>query len=102
MFKGSHYELIRNNWRYRLMCQMEDMRLELEPAWATPPVIDVHRIEDRLNDLETEVSRPGSIPRRYTDELNQLKGQVIYLRNKIAESSAKKNEGSERPEYTIN
>ena len=34
MFKGSHYYLIRTNPEYRMMCQMEDMRNEMEPAWA--------------------------------------------------------------------
>ena len=83
VFNGSHYHLIRTCPEYRMACMLEDMRLELEPAWATPPVIDVHGIEDRLNDLETEVSRPGSIPRRYTDEINQLKAQILNLQRKV-------------------
>ena len=65
-----------------MMCQMEDMRLELEPAWATPPAEILAPIEDRLNDLEAEVSKPGSIPRRYTNEINQLKAQILNLQRK--------------------
>ncbi|KKM07407.1 hypothetical protein LCGC14_1734180 [marine sediment metagenome] len=98
LFEGSHYHLIRTCPEYRMACMLEDMRLELEPAWATPPVNN--GIEDRLNELEAEVSKPGSIPRRYSDELNQVKGQVIHLRNKIAELSDKK-EPDKRKTYTI-
>ncbi len=83
LFEGSHYHLIRTCPEYRMMCQMEDMRLELEPAWASPPAIDVHGIEDRLNDLEAEVSKPGSIPKRFTDEINQLKALILNLQRKV-------------------
>jgi len=44
---------------------------------------DLTEIEDRLNDLEAEIARPGSIPRRYTEELKQIKGQMLYLQGKI-------------------
>ncbi len=81
LFEGSHYHLIRTCPEYRMACMLEDMRLELEPAWATPPVNN--GIEDRLNELEAEVSKPGSIPRRYTDEINQLKAQILNLQRKV-------------------
>ncbi len=39
-------------------------------------------LEDRLNDLEAEVSKPGSIPRIYTNEINLLKAQILNLQRK--------------------
>jgi len=47
-------------------------------------------IEDRLNDLEAEASFRGSIPRRYTEELQQLKVQVLFLQNKVYEMRVKR------------
>lgn len=37
---------------------------------------DITVLEDRLTDLEAEASFSGSIPRRYTEELQQVGGQV--------------------------
>ena len=54
-----------------------------DPGYS-PPIINTD-IDGRLNDLEAEVSRPGSIPRRYTEELNQLKGRMLHLQSKVIE-----------------
>ena len=59
-----------------------------DPGYS-PPLQNTD-IEDRLNDLEAEVSKPSSIPRRYTEELNQLKGRILHLQSKVIEK--KKNE----------
>ena len=58
-----------------------------DPGYS-PPLQNTD-IEDRLNDLEAEVSRPGSIPRRYTEELNQLKGRILHLQSKLIENKKK-------------
>ena len=54
-----------------------------DPGYS-PPIND---IEDRLNDLEAEVC--SGIPRKYTEELNQLKGQILHLQSKVIESKKK-------------
>jgi len=72
LFEGSHYHLIRTCPEYRMACMLEDMRLELEPAWAQPIVespqivtqhfhtnIDTKSLElqKRIFALEEEVKR---------------------------------------------
>ena len=68
LFIGSHYELIRNNSEYRMMCQLEDMILEQEPAWyrEEEPVLSVIPPEHNLY-----------------NQMQQLKGRIIFLENKI-------------------
>jgi len=51
----------------------------------TPSQPDFTAIEDRLSDMEMEISSPGGIPRRYTEELQQVKGMVAFLENKLNE-----------------
>ena len=82
-FEGSHYHLIRTCPEYRMMCQMEDMRLELEPAWAQPtethePIVTQHirlildkkalELQNRIVALEEEVKglRSNKKERKYT------------------------------------
>ena len=52
---------------------------------CSPPVPDITAIENRLNDLEAETARAGGIPRRYTEELQQVKGLVAHLQNNLEE-----------------
>ena len=55
-----------------------------DPGYFTEGIVTTD-IEDRLNDLEAEVSKPGGIPRRYTEGLNQLKGVILHLQSKVIE-----------------
>ena len=73
MFNGSHYELIRNCPEYRTACMLEDMRLELEPAWAQP----------QAEPPAERYIKPKHLSFNQWDEINQLKAQVIYLRNQV-------------------
>lgn len=57
---------------------------EHDPA-DIPPQVDLSAIESKLNELEDIIARPGAIPRQYQYQLQQLRGQVIYLQNKINE-----------------
>ena len=59
-----------------------------DPGYFTEGIVTTD-VEDRLNDLEAEIARPGSIPRRYTEELNQLKGQILHLQSKVIEKKKK-------------
>ena len=54
LFEGSHYHLIRTNPMYRMMCQMEDMRLEMEPAWAQPQ--EPEPIEKKVIHIHTHLN----------------------------------------------
>ena len=51
---------------------------------------DITAIENRINDLEAEASFSGSIPRRYTEELQQVTGQVLFLQEKVNEMRARR------------
>jgi hypothetical protein len=50
------------------------------------PEDTVSDIENRFNNLEAISSQQGNIPRQYHDELQAIKGQVLYLQNKVTEN----------------
>ena len=60
---------------------------QADPGYS-PPIINTTDVDDRLNDLEAEVC--SGVPRKYTEELSQLKGQILHLQGKMIEK--KKNE----------
>jgi len=47
--------------------------------------IEANDLEDRVDNLEEISSQKGSIPRRYYDELQQLKAGILYFKNKLVE-----------------
>jgi len=51
---------------------------------------ELDTLKEQVNDLEAMVAEPGRIPRQYNDKLQQLQGEVLYLRNKVNESQAKR------------
>lgn len=53
-----------------------------DPAYI-PPQPDFDEINDRLNDLEAETARPGSIPKQYHEQMQQVKAQVAHLQSQI-------------------
>ena len=77
LFVGSHYALIRNNPEYRLMCQMEDMRLELEPAWAQPEEVrHAHanlELRERILSLEEAVKQYTTSKKEHSGRRNDVK-----------------------------
>ena len=82
LFEGSHYHLIRNNSEYRMMCQLEDMRLAQEPAWyrEEEPVLSVIPPEHNLY-----------------NQMQQLKGRLIFLESKINSYPDKKRTPKDKP-----
>jgi len=40
-------------------------------------------IMDRIDDLETMCFEPGSIPRKYTEQVEQTRAQVLFLQKKV-------------------
>ena len=81
MFNGSHYELIRNCPEYRQACMLEDLRLEIEPAWAQPtetpePVItkSYHfNIDKKALELQQRIARLESLVNYYSDKKRKPK-----------------------------
>jgi len=53
---------------------------------SMPLVPDLTNIEDRLNDLEAMSADRGSVPRAF----QQLRAQVLYLKNKVDEMRTKR------------
>ena len=51
---------------------------------------ELDTLKAQVNDLEAMVAEPGRIPRQFNEKLQQLQGEVIYLRNKVNESQSKK------------
>ena len=40
-------------------------------------------LKERIANLESIIAEPGQIPRAFHEELQQTKGQVIFLQNKL-------------------
>ena len=51
---------------------------------------ELDTLKEQVNDLEAMVAEPGRMPRQFNEKLQQLQGEVIYLRNKVNESQSKK------------
>jgi len=51
---------------------------------------ELDAVKEQVNDLQAMVAEPGRIPRRYHDKLQQLQGEVTYLRNKVNELQTKR------------
>ena len=47
-------------------------------------------IREQVNDLEAIVAAPGQIPRQYHNELQQVKGEVVHLRNTVNDLQTKR------------
>jgi len=69
---------------------------EPDPGYI-PPDPDFTAIEDRLNDLEAETARPGSIPRRYYEQMQQLRSQLLHLLSKVNRLEAQKKTTKQQP-----
>ena len=59
---------------------------QADPGYS-PPIINTTDVDDRLNDLEAEVC--SGIPRKYTEELKELKGKILHLQSKVIEYKKK-------------
>ena len=86
MFEGSHYHLIRNCSEYRMLCQLEDIRLAQEPAWyrepPEEPVLSVMPPEHNLY-----------------NQMQQLKGRLVFVENKINSYLDKKRTKKQYKDY---
>jgi hypothetical protein len=58
-----------------------------DPGYV-PPQADVEGLEDRIADLEAMVAEPGKVPRRFHDELKQIRSHVLSLQSKVIRLSA--------------
>ena len=47
--------------------------------------LKINKLEDRLEALEAISAQKGGIPHQYYDQLQQLRGEIAYLRGKIIE-----------------
>ena len=83
-----HYRAVKTDPYYALQGLLE-IRLE-EMALAMPINQPLEDLDDRINNLEAISAEPGGIPRRYEDKLKQVQNELIYLRNKVNELTAKK------------
>jgi hypothetical protein len=57
---------------------------------------ELDALKEQVNDLQAIVAEPGRIPRQYNEKLQQLQGEVAYLRNKVNESQSKRNQRYDR------
>jgi hypothetical protein len=60
---------------------------ERDPGYVPESIAE---LKAQLNDLQAIVAEPGSVPRQYYNQLQQLRGEVAYLRTKVAEMRAKR------------
>ena len=72
---------------------------EPDPSYI-PPQPDLTEIENRLNDLESEVASPGSIPKRYHEQIQQLKSQIQNLQSRVNKLAARKSQPTDFEDIT--
>jgi hypothetical protein len=91
MQKVNHNRFNDETWEriYQTRASLATYKQKVQPYPLLPeePVSD---IENRLNNLEAISSQQGSIPRQYHDELQGIKGQVLYLQTKVTENQKQK------------
>ncbi len=58
---------------------------EAEFQALNTPQVDLTDLEDRLDNLESISAEKGGIPRRYFEQIQQMRGEIAYLHKKIAE-----------------
>jgi len=88
---GSHNVIDRITDAQCLNCGAIDKFIDVENTSNVqydPSELDA--IKDQVNDLEAMVAEPGRIPRQYNEKLQQLQGEVTYLRNKVDELQTKR------------
>jgi len=76
-----------------LKCGKQDYLYDYRNAYDDGRVEDTTELDglkEQVNDLEATIAEPGRIPRRYNDKLQQLQGEVTFLRNKVNEIQTKR------------
>lgn len=77
-----HYQEVRTNPQYAAQGLTE---VYIEEMAMNVPICDTTPLEDRISSLEEISTQPGKIPREYYRRLQELRGQVIFLQNKVNE-----------------
>jgi len=73
---------------YRSLCQHHGWE---DPGSDFPSDdVDTTNMNNRLNDLEKMITKPGAVPRKYEYQLEQLKAQVLHLQSNVIEYQAEK------------
>ena len=73
-----HYQAVREHPEYRIIGLL-DCEAELR-GLDTPAQPDLSDIEDRLSNLEAISAEPGSIPRWYHDQIQQMRYEITNLK----------------------
>ena len=75
-----------------LECGQNDYLYDYRNAYDEGRVEDneLDTLKEQVNDLEATVAAPGGIPRQYRYELEQVKGEVVYLMNKVNAMQSKR------------
>lgn len=72
-----------------LNCGKQDYLYDYRNAYDEGSYIEdsteLDAVTIQLNDLQAIVAEPGRIPRQYNEKLQQLQGEMAYLRNKVNE-----------------
>jgi len=71
-----------------------------DPGYV-PPRADIADLEDRIGNLEAISAEPGQVPRRYHDQLQQLRAQVLYLQNKVNALLDKRSKREEKKTHSV-
>ncbi len=94
-----HHQAVRESPEYRMMGLL-DCEAEFQ-ALNTLPAPDLTDLEDRLDNLESISAEKGGIPRRYYDQIQQLRGEIAYLRAKIVEQPPAKGRPSKYQDIKV-
>jgi|GEM_PF-6698199 len=80
---------------YPSLCSMCD--------WYNSPerILDdrLHKLEERVGNLESITAEPGGIPRWYHDKIEQIRLELLHLKGKVIEARPKKPKAPPRSTY---
>ncbi len=64
----------------------------IDPGYVAPEpdTADVTALQERIEDLEALIASRGQMPRKYHDDIHQLKAQMIHLQSKVIGYQAQK------------
>ena len=57
-----------------------------------PANTEVAELRQQVEELQSLIGTPSKLPKKYQEEIDQLKGELAYIRNKLAYKSKRRYE----------
>ena len=59
---------------------------------SDPANTEVAELRQQVEELQSLITTPSKLPKKYQEEIDQLKGELAYTRNKLAYKSKRRYE----------